>query len=166
MQLPIDQETLQKIMKQNQSSSIFQILGEMLYNQRKSLHDIFDEFKTQNNNNQIVLTYFAFENMIQKYVRTICTKKELKVLFDSIPKAFSDYLTFNEFEAAFKISIPQRDVKMSLYPEAKRYAEEKRIILKVLEWQHKRKYTSEDAFERLLRSVQRGQQKSLRRYDF
>jgi hypothetical protein len=94
--------------------------------------------------------------MVQKYAKTICTKKELRVLFESIPKAFSDYLSFNEFEAAFKVAVPAVDAKKSLYPDAKRHAEEKRIIAKVLEWQHRRKYPADDAFERLLRCVSRG----------
>lgn len=46
----MDQETLHKIMKQKESQSVFQILGELFYNQRKSLHDIFEEYKSVNNN--------------------------------------------------------------------------------------------------------------------
>jgi hypothetical protein len=49
-ELPVDQETLHKIMKQKESQSVFQILGELFYNQRKSLHDIFEEYKSVNNN--------------------------------------------------------------------------------------------------------------------
>ena len=39
-------------------------------------------------------------------------------------------------------------------------------MTKVLEWLLRRGYPAEDAFERLLRSVSRSQQKTLRRYDF
>ena len=64
-------------------------------------------------------------------------------------------MTYQEFEKAFEIvSIEKGDVA------------EGKAIRKVRDWMHKRGYSSEDAFDRLLRAVKRGAEKLLKRYDF
>lgn len=130
------------------------------------MHDAFEEFKTVNANGKTVLGFYAFEKMAQRYANNLWTATELRVMFDCIPRALPDYLSYNEFEAALEIAIPEKAIKTSQYPEPRRQAEEQRIVAKVHDWLHRRGYPAEDGFERLLRSVSRGQQKSLRRYDF
>ena len=132
-------------------------MAELIYNQEKSLHDVFDEYKSANTNGKSVLGFYAFEKMANGYAKSLWTARELRAMFEGIPRSLPDFLSFGEFEAAFKIAIPDRDVKLALYPEAKRHSEEKRIVTKVLEWLHRRGYPAEAAFERLLRSVSRSQ---------
>ena len=64
-------------------------------------------------------------------------------------------MTYREFEKAFEV-----------VPIEKGNAAEGQAVRKVRDWMHKRGYSSEDAFDRLLRAVKRGAEKLLKRYDF
>lgn len=64
-------------------------------------------------------------------------------------------LTFKDFEAFFSHQVPSYGMQG-----------ETQLIMKVREWMFQRQYSTQTAFERLVRSVDRFQQYSFRRVDF
>lgn len=85
---------------------------------------MFEEYKTANGNGKTVLGFLAFEKMAHRYATNLWSAKVLRAMFDAIPRALPDFLSFNEFEAAFEIAVPEKAVLQSQYPEAKRQVEE------------------------------------------
>jgi len=103
-----------------------------------------------------VVTPEAFEKMIRKYAKDTLISEDIQACFDTISRQNNGYyITYSEFENVFTLNNPGRNVRMAVFPEAKKIEEERRIVTKILDWALKRKYSSEDAFERLVRSVSR-----------
>lgn len=84
-------------------------------------------------------------------------------MFGQIKREFPQAVTFQEFQKAFAIDDPRERVRG---PQGTMVAEYQTLVRRVLEWMHKRRYTSKEAFTRLLGSVNRGKQDTLTRYDF
>jgi len=103
------------------------------------------------------LTPEAFERIVRKYAKEMFTSDDIMNCFEGIPKRNEDFVTYDEFENAFKVNDPQVNVRTSIFPKVKKIEEEQRIERKILDWMLKRKYSSEDVFEKLLRSVSREQ---------
>ena len=76
-------------------------------------------------------------------------------MFERTTRKEAKELTYQEFERAFEIEQIEQG-----------HVAESQVIKKVRDWMHKRGYSSEDAFGRLLRAVKRGAEKLLNRYDF
>ena len=103
------------------------------------------------------MTPEAFERTVRKYAKEMFTSDDIMNCFEGISKRNEDFLTYDEFENAFKVNDPQVNVRTSVFPKVKKIEEEQRIERKILDWMLKRKYSSEDVFEKLLRSVSREQ---------
>ena len=94
--------------------------------------------------------------MVRKYAKDTVSSEDIQACFEAIARKNDGwYITYNEFESVFKLNNPGRNVQLAVFPEAKKIEEERRIVTKILDWALKRKYSSEDAFERLVRSVSR-----------
>jgi hypothetical protein len=101
-----------------------------------------------------VLSNVQFGNLVKQQTN-VFSAEQIQAIFERTNRKEENQLTYGEFEKAFEIvSIEKGDVA------------EGKAVRKVRDWMHKRGYSSEDAFDRLLRAVKRGAEKLLKRYDF
>lgn len=108
----------------------------------------------------------AFWNLVAKYSNGCIPRDQTKDVFFEASKRFRQpyhlqvggktYLTFQEFEKHFELGVKDPDV----------FRNEAKVVLAVKEWMAARRYSAEEAFERLLRSGGRENQRALNRYEF
>lgn len=135
------------------------IIKELFYASRKTLYELFKEVSPQDR-----LDFSGFSRLVSKYSNQVITDEMAKEAFDQVCKRFSsasemykkDFLKWQEFEKAFTL----------LVPDPQKFEDETRVILAVKNWMAKRRYTASQAFDKLLISVKRTAERSLRRYDF
>lgn len=137
------------------------IIKELLYQTQKPFHHLYKEVCTGDQ-----MQEGAFWNLIAKYSNQSLPRNSCKQIFSDACNHFQQpyhvqmggkiYLTFQEFEQYFQIGVKDPDM----------FKNEARIKLVIKEWMAQRRYSSEQAFERLVRSAGLEPHSKLKRYDF
>ena len=123
------------------------MIKELFYASRKPLYEIYREVVTKDR-----MDSELFFILVSRYSNNVINKADAEQAFLQVCKSVAkatqpdkDYLTWQEFEKNFKM----------LIPDPEKFQNETRVIQQVKDWMNSRHYSSEGAFEKLLRSVDR-----------
>jgi hypothetical protein len=130
------------------TQSIISLLRELFYTTGKSLYDVYRKGTPGSTMDEP-----AFCAMIKTLTSNLVSETDAKLAFGQF--ATDGKLTFQQFEEGFKIMVPTIGSQ----------TDETTVIKKVREWMFVRSYPAQIAFERLLRSSDRFEQKTLRRQE-
>lgn len=147
-----DDKKLITLKRTRAGQSIQDIVRDLFYTTGKTLYQIFREY-----GNGEVLHEKQFNDIVNEYSNGALDDVEVTGCFRELCKFFGkkDELGYKEFASAFKIDVPVNGSHIS----------ETKIIQKVREWMFVKQYSTNCAFERLIRSSNRLRERTLRRSD-